>query len=133
MKTPDVKTPDVKTPDVKTPDTHKTPDVKTPDTHKTPDVKTPDTHKAPDTHKVPDKMPNEDTRSGDGYLEISSKPRAKVGVDGTDTGMTTPIGGKSLKLAPGKHKITFSVGDDKFTFTVVIKPGETLKLDKVLQ
>ena len=78
-------------------------------------------------------MPPEDTKAGDGYLEITSKPRAKVGVDGVDTGMMTPIGSKALKLAPGKHKVTFSVGDDKFTFTVVIKPGETLKLDKVLQ
>jgi len=78
-------------------------------------------------------MPTEDTKSGDGYLEISSKPRAKISIDGNDTGLTTPISGKALKLAPGKHKVTFYAGDDKFTFSVIVKPGETLRLDKVLQ
>jgi ferric-dicitrate binding protein FerR (iron transport regulator) len=70
---------------------------------------------------------------GEGYLQVFSKPAAKILVDGRDTGMTTPITGQQLALVPGKHKITFVVGDDHFTYPVQIKAGETLTMSKDLQ
>ena len=66
-----------------------------------------------------------------GFLTITSTPRAKVLVDGVDTGKSTPI--KKLPLAPGRHKIQFVVGSDKHTYPVIIKAGETQTLDKNLQ
>ncbi|MBL9013419.1 MAG: protein kinase [Myxococcales bacterium] len=68
-----------------------------------------------------------------GYLAVQSTPSAKILVDGVDTGMMTPISAKQLPLAPGKHKITFVIGADKFTFAVMIKAGQTEVLKKDLQ
>jgi serine/threonine protein kinase len=67
-----------------------------------------------------------------GYLQLFNTNPAKIAVDGVDTGLTTPVTGKALPLAPGKHKVTFSVGADKYTFTVVIKAGGTETLKKEL-
>ena len=47
--------------------------------------------------------------------------------------MSTPINGKQLPLSPGKHKVTFAIGGDKFTFAVMIKAGATEVLKKDLQ
>jgi hypothetical protein len=69
----------------------------------------------------------------DGFLQIDSKPVASILVDGADTGLTTPIRGHALALAPGKHKITFVVGGERFTYPVVIKPGQTASMSKDLQ
>jgi hypothetical protein len=71
--------------------------------------------------------------SGKGYLVITSKPVAKIGIDGVDTGMSTPISGKALGLTPGKHKVTFIMGDDRYTFPITITAGKTERLDKDLQ
>ncbi|MEO6772189.1 MAG: protein kinase [Kofleriaceae bacterium] len=71
--------------------------------------------------------------SGKGYLVITSKPVAKIGIDGTDTGLSTPISGKALGLTPGKHKVTFIMGDDRYTFPITITAGKTERLDKDLQ
>ncbi len=68
-----------------------------------------------------------------GYLQVYSKPSAKVSVDGKDTGMSTPVTGTKLALTPGKHKVTFVIGNDKHTFPVTIKAGETATLSKDLQ
>jgi serine/threonine protein kinase len=68
-----------------------------------------------------------------GYLQVFSKPTAKILVDGVDTNMKTPISGHSLALTPGKHKITFVIGDDRFTYPVVIKAGSTENMSKDLQ
>ena len=68
-----------------------------------------------------------------GYLVITSKPSAKILIDGVDTGMATPISGTRLPLAPGKHKITFVMGDDRYTFPVSITAGKTERIDKDLQ
>jgi hypothetical protein len=76
------------------------------------------------------------TEKGDptkGYLQVFSKPNAKILVDGVDTNMKTPISGHALPLAPGKHKITFVIGDDRFTYPVVIKAGQTEQMSKDLQ
>ncbi|HEY5923025.1 MAG TPA: protein kinase [Kofleriaceae bacterium] len=68
-----------------------------------------------------------------GYLQVFSKPPAKILIDGNDSGLKTPISGQSLSLAPGKHKITFVIGDDRFTYPVVIKAGVTETMSKDLQ
>ncbi len=90
----------------------------------------------PPDKKPPDKMPPEDNpadRAGsvqDGYVVVSSTPRAKVSVDGVETGLTTPT---KLKLSPGKHKIGFSYGTTKSAFPVIVKAGETVTFNKELE
>jgi len=66
-----------------------------------------------------------------GYLQLTSKPPAKVLIDGSDTGKMTPVSG--LAVAPGKHKITFIINDDKFTYPVNVTAGQTVVLSKDLQ
>jgi hypothetical protein len=68
-----------------------------------------------------------------GYLQVFSKPNAKILVDGVDTNLKTPISGHQLPLTAGKHKITFVIGDDRFTYPVVIKAGQTEQMSKDLQ
>ncbi len=103
-------------------------------TAKPADTKTTTTTTKPADTKVvkTDKMPAETTEAK-GYLSVQSTPSAKIFVDGIDTGMSTPINGKQLSLAPGKHKVTFVIGGDKFTFAVMIKAGVTELLKKDLQ
>jgi len=70
---------------------------------------------------------------GQGYLQVFSKPAAKIIVDGTDTGKSTPVSGHSLALPAGKHKVTFVIGDDRFTYPVVVKAGQTETMSKDLE
>ncbi len=89
-------------------------------------------------HKTEGKTESRKSEANDGskdkgYLTVASKPVAKILVDGADTGLSTPITGKSLALAPGRHKITFVMGDDRYTFPVTIAAGKTEKLDKDLE
>ena len=65
-----------------------------------------------------------------GTLKVQSKPPARIFIDGTDTGQTTPM---VLSLAPGKHKVTYLVGDDKFTFPTTIEIGKVTAITKDLQ
>ena len=65
-----------------------------------------------------------------GTLQLQSKPAARIAIDGVDTGKTTPA---VIQLAPGKHKVTYTVGYDKFTWAVTIKAGETTSMMKDLQ
>ncbi|HEY4180858.1 MAG TPA: protein kinase [Kofleriaceae bacterium] len=116
------KTPEIKAPVTKVPE--KTP-TKTPEKVVTTPVKTPETKATPAATKTD---PN-----GNGYLQVFSKPAgAKVLVDGVDTGFTTPVSGKQITLAPGKHKVSLVNGSDKFTYAVNIKPGATEILSKDL-
>ncbi len=138
VKPPDVKPPEKK-PDVVVKPPEKKPDVvvKKPDVVVKPPEKKPDVVvvKKPDK-KPPDKMPPEDNpadRAGsvqDGYVVVSSTPKAKVSVDGVETGLTTPT---KLKLSPGKHKIGFSYGTTKSAFPVTVKAGETVTFNKDLE
>ncbi len=73
------------------------------------------------------------SQPGIGFLEVRSRPAAKVFVDGVDTGMTTPISGSALELQAGKHKVTLVVGEDRFTYPVNIVDGGALVLDKILE
>ena len=65
-----------------------------------------------------------------GYLQLGSKPSAKIFIDGADTGKKTPA---KIAVSPGKHKISFVLGEDKYTYPVVTKAGETTSMDKDLQ
>ena len=38
---------------------------------------------------------------------------------------TTPV---DTTISPGRHKVTFVIGADKHTFSVNVKPGETVRL-----
>ncbi len=85
----------------------------------------------------PPQPPTPPPLSGAGYLCVYSTPWARIHIDGKDTGRTTPITVRSrITLAAGLHKIMFVVptasGDEKFTYTITIKAGETLKLHKQL-
>jgi hypothetical protein len=68
-----------------------------------------------------------------GYLQVYSKPTAHILVDGQETNLKTPISGHALPLTAGKHKITFVIGDDRFTYPVTIKAGSTETMSKDLQ
>jgi hypothetical protein len=68
-----------------------------------------------------------------GYLQVYSKPTAHILVDGQETNLKTPISGHALPLTPGKHKITFVIGDDRFTYPVMVKAGSTETMSKDLQ
>ncbi|HSD91083.1 MAG TPA: protein kinase [Kofleriaceae bacterium] len=129
-KTTDTKS--TKTSDTKSTDSKntKTTDTKSTDT-KTTDTKTTDT-KATDT-KTTDTKSTAVADPTKGYLQVFSKPPAKILVDGVETNMKTPISGHTLPLAPGKHKITFVINDDRFTYPVVIKAGSTETMSKDLQ
>ncbi len=100
---------------------------KTPKPDSKPATPKPDTVAKPEVAKAP-----ADT-SGKGYLTITSKPSAKIAVDGIDTGLSTPISGKALSLTPGKHKITFVMGDDRYTFPIVVVGGQTQAMNKDLE
>jgi hypothetical protein len=62
-----------------------------------------------------------------GYLSVTSQPPAKILVDHVDTGRTTPA---SIPLPPGKHRITFVVGFDKYTYPATIRSGKTIAFVK---
>jgi hypothetical protein len=73
------------------------------------------------------------TPASKGWVQITSKPSARISVNGNDTGLSTPITGRALSLPAGRHRITFQIGGDKYTFSVIVKAGETVTLDKTLQ
>jgi hypothetical protein len=65
-----------------------------------------------------------------GFVTFRAKPQAKILIDGKDTGRFTP---GTFELTPGKHKVTFRVGADQFTYPVYAKAGETTIMSKDLQ
>jgi hypothetical protein len=67
--------------------------------------------------------------TGTGSLRVMSTPAAKVLVDNVAIG-ATPL---TAQLAPGTHRVTFMIGGDKYTFSVVVKDGETVTLSKDLR
>jgi hypothetical protein len=68
--------------------------------------------------------------SKSGFVTIEAKPQAKILIDGKDTGRFTP---GTFELTPGKHKVTFRVGADQFTYPVTAEAGKTTILRKDLQ
>ena len=79
--------------------------------------------------------PVDDTSSVDraktGVLRVNSEPWARVTIDG-DASTTTDTPAK-FELKPGKHKVMFQVGNDKYTFSVTIKAGQVTTMTKDLQ
>jgi serine/threonine protein kinase len=69
-----------------------------------------------------------------GWLVCNSSPFARVIIDGRNTGKMTPMSkAEKIALKPGRHRVTFVVGDDKFTYGVTIVKGKTKTLYRVLK
>ncbi len=68
-----------------------------------------------------------------GYLQVFSKPSAKILIDGKDSGMSTPIAGHALALPVGKHKVSFVLGEDSYTYPVTVEQGQTATLSRNLE
>ncbi|MBA3395685.1 MAG: PEGA domain-containing protein [Deltaproteobacteria bacterium] len=68
------------------------------------------------------------SRGATGRLSVASTPVARVAVDGVDVGKS-PV---ALDLAPGKHKVTFTINGDRHTFSVTVEAGKTVTLRKQL-
>ena len=68
-----------------------------------------------------------------GYLTAYATPFAQVSIDGKPTGKSTPITPMAkIPLSPGVHKVTFTVGREKFTYAIEIEAGKTAKISKDL-
>lgn len=68
-----------------------------------------------------------------GSLIITSRPRAKVYIDGRYTRRTTPIRPSNpLKLSTGKHTVMLVVGRKRFRYRVTIKANSMARLVKRL-
>jgi hypothetical protein len=64
-------------------------------------------------------------------LHVEAKPMtANIVLDGVDTGH---IGAADLVVTPGKHKITFQVGDDRYTYPVTVEADQTATVSKNLE
>ncbi|MGE5184147.1 MAG: protein kinase domain-containing protein [Acidobacteriota bacterium] len=95
---------------------------------KTTHLKTPVEPRPPEPK--PDTKPAMADDPTKGYVQLASKPSAKIFIDGADTGKATPV---RLPVSPGKHKVSFVVGDDRYTYPVTVKAGETVPMQKDLQ
>ena len=72
-------------------------------------------------------------QAGPGSFTAFTKPWARVYIDGKDTGKMTPIAPRSaISLQPGRHKVVFEVGDQRFPYSITIEPGKRKNLVKVL-
>lgn len=72
-------------------------------------------------------------RAGKGYLLVSSKPFARIHIDGRDINRQTPTPpSMPVVLDPGLHRVTLDTGNRHFTFPVTITAGETARLIKRL-
>jgi serine/threonine protein kinase len=94
----------------------------------------------PDKARPKDRLPPEDNPAdralampAHGWLVVTSRPPAKVLIDGRDSGLTTPVTGRRLPLTPGTRRLTLVVGGDTWGFDIVIKAGEAVVLDKLLR
>ena len=66
-----------------------------------------------------------DAVTGNGLLNVGSRPPCNIYIDGRDTGFSTPK--RKIPLSGGKHRVTLVNLEHgiKETFEVLIKPGET--------
>lgn len=68
-----------------------------------------------------------------GSFTAFTQPFARVYIDGKDTGKMTPIAPRAaISLPPGKHEITFVVGEQRFNYTITIAPGKNKNLVRTL-
>jgi hypothetical protein len=80
-----------------------------------------------------DDSASEDPADEYGYFTAFTKPWARVLIDDKDTGKMTPISPDSrIKLVPGRHKVTFVVGEERHDFLVKISRGKVKNLVKDL-
>lgn len=78
--------------------------------------------------------PERDDDPAVGWLIAYTTPWARVHIDGEDTGKSTPIPKNSkISLEPGRHKVTFVVGDERFSYPITITAGKVKKLVRDLQ
>jgi hypothetical protein len=68
-----------------------------------------------------------------GFLDVHSKPSATILIDNVEMGQTEIDKPLRLQLTPGKHKVTFVVDGDRYTYPVVIKAGATEAMVKDLR
>ncbi|HEU0035429.1 MAG TPA: PEGA domain-containing protein [Kofleriaceae bacterium] len=71
----------------------------------------------------------DDAKPDLGNLVVNSEPAANVEIDGKPVGRA-PL---RINLVPGKHRVTFELAGDRYTFNVVIKANEVTHLEKTLQ
>jgi serine/threonine protein kinase len=78
--------------------------------------------------------PRPDATAGrPGLLIVSSRPWARVWVDGKDTGRYTPVPrANPLELPPGNHRVGLQIGQQVFEYDVSIASGAVTKLIKDL-
>jgi serine/threonine protein kinase len=94
----------------------------------------------PETHhrrEPPDKMvtpaPPDPSEGAPGYLIADTTPWAKVILDGSDTNKMTPIAERAkIAVGAGKHTVTFVVGEQRFSYTIMVEPGQDYHLSKQL-
>nr|HEX4314881.1 hypothetical protein [Kofleriaceae bacterium] len=67
-----------------------------------------------------------DPAAGPGTLRVECDPVAHVAIDGTVVG-DTPWSGH---LPAGKHKVTYQIGLDRYSFWATIRPDETVTMTK---
>jgi serine/threonine protein kinase len=68
-----------------------------------------------------------------GYLLLQTTPWARVLIDNRDTGKKTPVDlATRIVLPPGKHTVTFVVGNRRFSYPIVIEAGREHRLVKIL-
>ncbi len=70
-----------------------------------------------------------------GCLWINSNPRARVFVDGRNTGRNTPIvGRRALVLRPGRHRVTFVLSSGKrYKYSVTVRKCQVSRLVRSLK
>lgn len=66
---------------------------------------------------------------GQGRMRIESIPAADILLDTKPVGHTPVL----ITTTPGKHRVTFVIGADRYTYPVNVKAGETETLSKDLQ
>ena len=66
-------------------------------------------------------------------LHVLSTPVTHIYIDGIDTGLSTPITGDQLKLAPGPHKVTMEIDHNRYSWPVTIEAKKTVTLSKDLR
>ena len=67
--------------------------------------------------------------AGQGRVRIDSVPPADILLDTRPVGHTPVV----LTTTPGKHRVTYVIGADRYTYPVNVKAGETETLSKDLQ
>lgn len=71
------------------------------------------------------------TATDNAVVKLTSAPSgASILVDGRDYHLRTPA---TIRVAPGKHKVSLVTGDDKYTWTVTAIAGQTVEFSKKLR